>query len=191
MKLTYRTLTALLAALGLAGPLGAVEVTPAMQKELARHVEVVKGWATNPVLVKAVRDQNEKGPIAGMTNDQWKTVRRGDDLVRGFMHSEAGKFLLSKVESSDGLYVRAFLSAARGEKVAFTEKTISYLHAGQAKFDVPFSTGKTWQGTPELDTPTETYDVQIAAPVLSDGKPIGVLIVGVNLSKLSKASAKP
>jgi hypothetical protein len=140
--------------------------------------------------VRAVVDQNEKGPIEGMTNEKWKAVRRSDDLVKGFVKSDAGKLLGQKLEGSDGLWVRAFLSAAKGEKVAFTEKTISYLHAGQPKFDVPFSTGKTWQGPPELDTVTETHDVQIAAPVLSGGKPVGVLVVGVNLSRLSKPAAK-
>ena len=32
--------------------------------------------------------------------------------------------------------------------------------------------------------------MQIAAPVMSGGKPVGVLIVGVNLSRLSKSTAK-
>jgi len=35
-----------------------LEITPTMQKEIDRHIEVVKGWATNPVIVKAVLAQN-------------------------------------------------------------------------------------------------------------------------------------
>lgn len=186
MKPSIRLLAAVLAASGLAGSARAFELTPAMQKDLTRQAESVKALAANPAVVKAVVEQNEKGPIAGMTNDKWKTVRRTDDLVKGFVKNDAGKALVQKIQGSDGVLVRAFLSAARGEKVAFTEKTISYLHAGQAKFDVPFSTGKTWQGPPELDTVTQTHNVQIAAPVLSGGKPVGVLVVGVNLAKLSK-----
>jgi hypothetical protein len=190
MKPTLRTLAAALAALALAGSAGALELTPALQKELARQTESVKALAANPTLVKAVLDQNEKGPIPGLSNEKWKTVRRSDDLVHGFVKNDAGRVLVQKVADTDGIWLRAFLSAARGEKVAFTEKTISYVHAGQPKFDVPFSTGKSWQGPPELDTVTETHDVQIAAPVLSGGKPVGVLVVGVNLSRIAK-TAKP
>ncbi len=191
MNITLGRHAALLTALSLAGSLGAVDVTPALQKEITRQTEIVKGWAANPVVVKAALDQNEKGPIAGMDNEKWKAVRRSDDLVRGLAENEAGKFLGRKINDSDGLYLRAFLNGARGEKAAFTEKTISYLHSGQAKFDVPFTTGKPWQGTPELDTITEIHDVQIAVPVLSGGKPVGVLVVGLNLSRISMAGPKP
>jgi hypothetical protein len=191
MKLTRRTHVATLAALGLAGSLSAFEMTTAAQKELSRQAEVVKVWAANPAVVRAVLEQNAKAPIEGMDNEKWKSVKRSDDLVRGFTRNDAGKFLIQKVSDSDGLFVRAFLSAAKGEKVAFTEKTISYLHAGQPKFDVPFTTGKTWQGPPELDTVSEKYAVQISAPVLSGGRPVGVLVVGVNLSRLSKTNEKP
>ncbi|HWU40830.1 MAG TPA: hypothetical protein VN203_24540 [Candidatus Acidoferrum sp.] len=167
-----------------------LEITPAMQKEIDRHIEVVKGWAANPVIVKAVLAQNEKGPIAGLDNAKWKTVRRSDDVIKGFTDSEAGKFLTQKVEGSNGLYVRTFLSAAQGEKVAFNEKTIDYLHKGREKFDVPFTSGKPWQGKPELDQPTQTYDVQVAVPVVSGGKSVGVLIVGINLATVEKMVKK-
>jgi hypothetical protein len=191
MKTAHGRCAALLTALALAGSLGAVEVTPALQKEIARHTEIVKGWAANPVVVKAVLTQNEKGPVEGMDNEKWKSVRRSDDLVKGLMQNEAGKFLGQKVADSDGLYLRAFLNAAKGEKAAFTEKTISYLHSGQAKFDVPFTTGKAWQGPPELDTVTEIHNVQVAVPVVSGGRSVGVLVVGLNLSRLSKSGSKP
>ncbi len=191
MNVTPGKPAALLTALCLAGSLGASEITPALQREITRHTEIVKGWAANPAVVKAVLVQNEKGPIPGMDNEKWKSVRRTDDLVKSLKESEAGKFLSRKLSDSDGLYLRAFLNAARGEKAAFSEKTISYLHAGQAKFDTPFETGKPWQGPPELDTVTETRNIQIAVPVLSGGKPVGVLVVGLNVSKLSKADSKP
>lgn len=164
----------------------ALEVTPAVQKEIDKHVEAVKGWAANPVVVKAVEAQNAKGPIAGMDNAKWKSVRRSDDLVKTLENCEAGKFLKQKSQESNEIYVRAFLNAAQGEKVAFTEKTISYIHKGSQKFDAPFSSGKVWQGQPEFDEPTQMHDVQVSIPVVSGGKPIGVLVVGINLSKLEK-----
>ena len=70
--------------------------------------------------------------------------------------------------------------------MAFVEKTSSYIHNGQPKFDVPFSSGKAWQGKPEFDESSQAYAVQVSVPVLAEGKPIGVLVVGVNLEKVTK-----
>jgi hypothetical protein len=162
------------------------EITPAVQKELDRHVEKVKAWAADPVIVKAVLAQNERRPIAGLDNPKWKTLRRSDAVVKEFQSNPAGRYLGQKVAGSDGTYSEAFLSAAQGEKVAFFEKTTSYLHKGQPKFDVPFTSGRSWQGQPEFDESSQTHQIQISVPVLSGGKPVGVLVVGVSLTKLTK-----
>jgi hypothetical protein len=166
------------------------DVTAALQKELDRQIVQIKAWAADPLLVKTVLWKNQMGPLNGMDNEKWKTVRRSDDLIRSYMGNDAGKLLARKLEGSNGLYVRAFVCGTRGEQVALTEKTENYLYAGQPRFDFPFRTAMPWQGPPELDTDTDTYDIQIAAPVLSFGKPIGVLVVGVNLTKLEKTIGK-
>ncbi|MFO1372635.1 MAG: hypothetical protein U1F42_09675 [Candidatus Competibacteraceae bacterium] len=165
----------------------AFEVTPAVQKELDRTIEVVKGWAAEPIIVNAVATQNQKGPIAGMDNAKWKTLRRSDELVKGFQNNDAAKLLKQKLEESKGLYSEAFLSASQGEKVAFVDKTTSYLHKGQPKFDTPFNSGKPWQGQPEFDESTQSHQIQVAVSVLAEGKPIGVLVVGVNLTRLAES----
>ncbi len=168
----------------------AFEITPTVQKELDQAIEAVKGWAAEPAIVGAVAAQNQKGPIPDMDNTKWKTVRRSDDLIKGFQSNDAAKLLKQKLDESQGLYSEAFLSANRGEKVAFVEKTSSYIHKGQPKFDVPFVDGKPWQGQPEFDESSQSHQVQVAVPVLADGKPIGVLVVGVNLTKLAGSSSK-
>jgi hypothetical protein len=88
------------------------------------------------------------------------------------------------------MFNEAFLNAAQGEKVAFVEKTTSYLHKGQQKFDVPFTTGNAWQGKAEFDESSQTYAIQISVPVMAEGKPVGALVVGVNLTHLEKLAQK-
>lgn len=166
------------------------EITPAVQKELDKHVENVKAWAAEPSIVKAVIAQNEKGPIAGLDNPKWKTLRRSDALVKEFQSNPAGQYLKRKISDSNGTYAEAFLSAAQGEKVAFFEKTTSYLHKGMPKFDVPFTSGKAWQGQPEFDESSQSHQIQVSVPVVSGGKPVGVLVVGVSLAKLEKTGKK-
>ena len=166
------------------------EMTPAVQAELDKQKAVTASWAANPVIVNSVLEQNRKGPIAGMDNAKWKITRRSDPVVTAFQNNPTGQFFKTKLDDSKGAISEAFLSAARGEKVAFAEKTTSYIHTGQAKFDVPFHSGKAWQGNAEFDESSQTYAIQISVPVLQDGKPIGALVVGVNLSYLEKVSKK-
>jgi hypothetical protein len=166
------------------------ELTAAVQAELDRQKTVAASWAAHPVIVEAVVRQNRKGPIAGMDNRRWRVIRRSDPVVTALQESPAGRFLKKRMAESQGAVSEAFLSAAQGEKVAFVEKTTSYIHKGSAKFDVPLGTRRAWQGGPEFDESTQTYAIQIAVPVLADGRAIGALVVGVNLAYLQKVAGR-
>ncbi|PYN31608.1 MAG: hypothetical protein DMD98_16165 [Candidatus Rokuibacteriota bacterium] len=168
----------------------AFEITSAIQIELDRQKKIVAGWAADRVIVRAVVEQNAKGPLSEMDNAKWKVLRRSDPLVTAFQSNAAGRFLQAKLEASGGLITEAFLSAAQGEKVAFAEKTTSYIHKGMPKFDVPFSTRSVWQGRPEFDESAQTYQIQISVPVLADGQSVGALVVGVSLSQLERQAKK-
>lgn len=186
VQLVILSVMALIAVTAYAG----FEMTPAVQAELDKQKTVIATWAANPVIVNAVLEQNRKGPIAGMDNAKWKMTRRSDPVVTAFQNSSAGQLLKARLDESKGAISEAFLNAARGEKVAFVEKTTSYIHVGSSKFDVPFNSGNAWQGKAEFDESSQTYAIQISVPVLQEGKPIGALVVGVNLSYLEKVSKK-
>jgi hypothetical protein len=172
------------------GAEAASEMTAAIQAELDKQKAIAAAWAASPVIVNAVLEQNRRGPLAGMDNAKWKITRRSDPTVTALQANAAGQFLKTKLNESQGAVSEAFLSAAQGEKVAFVEKTTWYIHRGMPKFDVPFGTGKAWQGQAEFDESSQTYAIQISVPVLTDGKPIGALVVGVNLSYLEKMAKK-
>jgi hypothetical protein len=166
------------------------ELTPAIQAELDKWKTAISEWAADPIIVKAVAEQSSKGTIPEMDNAKWKITRRSDPIVKEFQTNPAGQFLKAKLEITGGAISEAFLSAAHGEKVAFVEKTTSYIHQGQAKFDVPFTTGKPWLGKAEFDESSQTYAIQLSVVVLVDAKPSGVLVVGVNLTALEKTAQK-
>lgn len=163
------------------------ELSAAAKAALGKETQTIAGWASAPEIVAAVKEQNAKGPLAGMDNEKWKAVKRSDPIVKSFQDSPAGQFLAGKVSAGKGLYAEAFLSGAQGEKVAFVSKTSAYIHKGKPKFDQPFTTGKPWQGPVEFDESTQSYTVQVAVPVLDGGKPIGVLVVGINTAVLPGA----
>lgn len=167
------------------------EITPAIQAELEKQKQALGAWAADPIIVNAVKEQNAKGPIGGMDNPKWKTVRRSDPIVHGLINNPAGQFLKRKIEASGGSLDKAFLNGAQGEKVAFGEKTISYLHKGQEKFDVPIATAKPWQmNKPWFDESLQAYALQVAVPVLDGGKPIGVLVASVPMAHLERITKK-
>jgi hypothetical protein len=166
------------------------QMTPAVQTELDKQKTVVATWAAHPTVVAAVVEQNRRGPIVGMDNPKWKITRRSEPVVTGLQTNAAGQYLKSQLDENKGKFNEAFLSASLGEKVAFVEKTTSYIHKGQPKFDVPFTTSKAWQGAPEFDESSQTYAIQISVPVMVEARPIGVLVVGVNLSHLESIAKK-
>lgn len=157
-------------------------VDAAVQPKVDAMIKQIQAWAADPVMVKAVKDYNASpsADSAAMTEEKWKSLTVLDPFVRGFNKNEAGQFLKSK---KTDVVSEAFLSGADGKKVALLAKTSSWCHKGKPKHDVPM-TGKTWQGNVEVDESTGLQQVQVAVPVLDDGKAIGSLVVGLSLSKL-------
>ncbi|MBK8097243.1 MAG: hypothetical protein IPK26_09050 [Planctomycetes bacterium] len=167
-------------------------ITPEVQKQLDVWKSETTRWAADKAVVEGVVAQNAKGPIAGMDDKKWKSLKRRSAEIEAFQKNAAAQVLVAAAAKTNGLISEAFLSAAKGEKVAFLEKTSSYMHAGKAKFDVPFGKLTAWQGEPEFDESTQTFAVQIAVPVLDPKdakKAIGVLVVGINLTELAKPPA--
>lgn len=158
----------------------AFELTPAVQAELDRQKAAVVAWAADPAVIGAVREQNGRGPMAGMDNAKWKTIRRSDPVVQAMAATPVTLFLKKRLDASGGALDKAFISAAQGEKVAFAEKTIS-----------PMATGRPWQmAKPWFDESLQGYAIQVAAPVMDGGKVIGVIVASVPLAHLEKIAKR-
>lgn len=167
-------------------------ITPEVQKQLDDWKNQAKTWAADKAVVETVTAQNDKGPIAGMDEKKWKSLKRRSPEIEVFQKNPAAQAMATAATATNGLVSEMFLSAAKGEKVAFLEKTSGYIHAGKAKFDVPFGKLTPWQGEPEFDESTQTFAIQLAVPVLDPKdakKAIGVLVVGINLTELAKPPA--
>jgi hypothetical protein len=166
----------------MAGATRAVAADAALQAKLDQRIEQIKTWAADPAVVAAVKAHNASEPAdhAAMTQDKWTAMTILDPFVRSFSKSDAGVFLKSK--KSDEV-AEAFLSDAKGDKVAFLAKTTSWCHKGKPKHDQPMA-GKTWQGNVEVDESSGAQQIQVSVPVLDGGKAIGSLVVGFAVGKL-------
>jgi hypothetical protein len=166
---------------------GAAARAEDLDLETAAKVEVklkeVQAWAADPVIVGAVQAQNENPPadLRTMNQQTWKTLSILDPTVRRFTKNQVGQFLKSK---KDKAVSEAFVSSADGTKVGFLSKPTNWNHTGKAKHDEPMK-GEIWRGPAEVDESTGVEQMQVAVPILdSDGKPIGSLVVGLEITKL-------
>lgn len=159
-------------------------ISPAVQAKLDAAIRDIAAWAADPVVIEGVRAHNAAVPAeqAALNQDKWRALTVLDPVVRGFTKTSVGAFLKSK---KDDLITEAFVSDAAGLKVGFIAKTSNWSHKGKDKHDVPM-TGKSWQGPVEVDESSGQQQVQVAVPVLDGGKPIGSLVVGLSITKLSQ-----
>jgi hypothetical protein len=157
-------------------------LSPAFQAKIDEQIKVITAWAAEPVVVEAVKAHNASLPAeqAALTQEKWKALNVLDPQVREFTKNPAGLFLKSKKSEA---VTEAFISDAAGCKVAFMAKPSNWCHKGKAKHDVPM-TGKNWQGAVEVDESSGVQQLQVSVPVLDAGKPIGSLVVGLNILKL-------
>jgi hypothetical protein len=155
---------------------------PAIKAGVDAKLAQLRSWSTDPAIVSAVKAANasQAPELKAMTNEKWKALSILDPFVRSFSRNALGQHLKSR---QDGTISECFVSAAKGTKVAFLNKTTSWSHAGKDKHAVPMS-GKVWVGPVEMDESTGQQQVQVGLPVLDGGTPIGSIVVGLAVAKL-------
>ena len=159
-----------------------------LSAEAQKRVDVVRqlavDWAASPVVVKAVQAQNEtpSAEIEAMNQGAWAALDERAPLVRALSTNEVAKFLR---EVRTDKVTEAFVSDAKGRKVAFLAKTTNWSHLGKPKHDEPMA-GKFWQGKIEVDQSAGVHQIQIAVPILINERPIGSLVVGIAIGALQK-----
>ena len=183
MKTTIK-ISALLAAglLAFATAGVAEDLDAALQAKVDAKVKAIQTWAADPAIVNGVKARNASTPpeLADLNQEKWKALTVLDPLVRSFSKNPVAEYLKSKKDDSVS---EGFISCADGTKVAFLSKPTNWSHKGKAKHDQPMA-GKNWQGPVEVDESTGSKQIQVAVPVLEEGKPIGSMVVGLSISKL-------
>jgi hypothetical protein len=180
MKRKIIAIIALLA-LGL-GAASAQTLTDEQKAKVDALLKSLQTLGTDPTVVNAVKSFNANQPAdtVGMTQDKWDKLSVLDPIVRGLSKNALAEYLKTK---QTPIIIELFVSGANGTKVAFFGKTTSWSHTGKPKHDVPM-TGKTWVGAPAVDESTGKMELQFSFPVLDAGKPIGSIVIGLDVSKL-------
>jgi len=165
------------------------DISESELKDLLRvKIRTVQHMALNPLLVRAVRQQN----AAGLTADEiarrdkaWRATKELTPFKLSLQTSPAGRFLKQQVSRSTS-FNEAFLTDNQGANVAAFPATSDYLQGDEEKWSNSFNggNGRVYIGALALDESTNTVAAQVSAPVLDRGKTIGVLVVGVTINYL-------
>lgn len=159
-------------------------ISPRMHSIIETHTLRIKSWAASPLLIEAVREQNEKRmPLEEIQriDSDW-IAGRADDLATALVHNGVGRYLRGRIDKNKQLYTEAFLCDNQGAVVGEFPKTSDYWQGDEDKFIMCYNNGKgrDYAGPLEFDESTGIYSVQVSVPVLDEGKTIGVLVVGLN-----------
>lgn len=170
--------------------LGQAQLSETELRDLLRiKIRTVQHMALNPTVVRAVRRQNAETLSVSEIKERDKNWSGTDDLTtfkRSLQENTAGRFLRRHVSREDASFNEAFLTDNQGANVAAYPATSDYWQGDEDKWVNSFNDGEgqVFLGDLELDESTQTYAVQVSAPVLDRGRTIGVLVVGVTLDYL-------
>jgi len=159
-----------------------------LEQLLRVKVRTVQHMALNPLLIRAVRQQNASGLTpeeVGRRDEAWRAAKELTPFKFSLQTSPAGHFLREQVQRSTS-FNEAFLTDDQGANVAAFPATSDYWQGDDEKWSNSFNdgNGRVYIGALELDESTNTIAVQVSAPVLDRGKTIGVLVVGVTIDYL-------
>ncbi len=172
-------------ALGGASPARAADVMPKMQPRIDAYKKQAVAWAADPLIVKAVKESNAKGPIPMMGNAKWRDLKENDPVVKELVDNAAGQLMVKWMNADAKGINKIVLSGDKSHRVAFTSMPAIYIGKGRPNFDVSMNDGKVWQqGESKPDPSTNIDSVQISAPVMDGGKVIGVLLVALAAAAL-------
>lgn len=149
---------------------------PDVQAKADKYKQKLAEWAATPAIVEAVKKSSITGGIAGMTNAKWDELSDKDPIVTSLQQNAASK-LVSKWEEDKSLG-KLNVRDVQGNLVAFSSasgKPLLYNNATRPAF-VKAMQGAPWAANEiKPDPTTGKKSVQLSAPVMDGGKPIGII----------------
>jgi hypothetical protein len=162
----------------------------AIAKEVKDVVPEVVQVAADPVIVKAVKEQNAQGLTLAKIQEidkSWMETTDAKKEPTEFMKSIASNTAAKELAKREKPYMVEFiLTDNQGANVAITGMTSDYWQGDEPKFSNAFANGKgeIYIARPQKDKSTGEVISQVSVPVMSDGKAIGTLTVGIRPEKL-------
>lgn len=146
-----------------------------LKSRVSRYKKYLANLAANPLLVAVVREANKKSFSDHISNSEWKLLAEDDPKVLRLNKNETGE-MLAKFEKSLA-FEKLNVRDAKGYLAAFSSdntKPLVYNAASRPGFENGLK--GLWSASEiKPDPTTGKMAVQIAAPIMDEGKVIGVV----------------
>lgn len=150
-------------------------MSPKLQEKISEYQGRLTQWASNPVVIEAVKKSNQS--VSKFDNQMWKSLTQTQPQVSVYINSPAGQ-LLSSWQNMGGIG-KLFVRNLRGELVAGSKMPAIYNISDRPPFTNAVK-GSVWHAKKvKPDPTTKQASVQISAPVKEAGKVIGIIHANV------------
>lgn len=144
-------------------------------------------WGLDPVIVKAVKEENAKGKTLDRIKEidkKWIATPGVDEFMKSLMDNECGKYL-RQLQKSAPFYAEIFVMDNQGANVCMSDKTSDYWQGDEDKFIKSYNEGKGAIHISDVifDKSSQAYLVQVSVPVKDGNKVIGAITIGIDLNK--------
>ena len=162
-----------------------------LESLLSVKIRFAQHMALNPSVVRAVESQNgQQLALAEIKrrDDEWKNA--GDEptaLIRNITGNKVAQYFQRRVENNAAID-EVFLTDNQGANVAAFPPTSDYWQGDEEKWTASYNNGNgvVFIGPLEFDDSTQKTQVQISAPILSQDRTVGVLVLGVSVDYLEQ-----
>ncbi len=142
----------------------------------------------DPVIVKAVQEENAKGKTLDQIkemDEKWQKTAGVADFMQALIDSECGKHLTG-LKGGAPFYAEIFVMDNQGANVAQTDKTSDYWQGDEGKFKNSFKdgAGAVFVDEVEFDDSAQAYLVQVSVPVMDGDKAIGAITFGIDIDQI-------
>jgi hypothetical protein len=166
------------------------KLDPALSAQLKARVAVVQQWASDPIVVQAVREANRNPRTMEeieTINRAWEAATGVTEFMRTLIDHPAAR-RLKELRSSSPEIQEAFLTDELGANVAITNKTSDFYQGDEVQFLEAFNQGKggVHIGELSLDESIHSYSIHVGVPIVDQERAIGVLLAAVNVEKLKQ-----
>jgi len=169
-----------------------------LEQVLEKKVELIKELAEDPLIIKAVRESNQKNRDITLAeilelDDKWKNTEGLDEFIKSFITNECAQYLIDFQKANDG-FPEIFVTDEKGLIVAETNKTSDYYQADEDWWINAYNEGrgKSFHGEIEYDESAQAESIALYIPVIEPEtqRAIGVIkaicdITAINLTMLN------
>ena len=150
-------------------------------------------WITDPVIVYAIREQNELlkniSSLEIRKQDKiWREEGKFGALVLDLLDRQASIIARDRREQSNGVVNEIIVMDAHGLNVAISDRTSDYFQGDEAKWQETFLKGPDAVHVSELefDESTQKVQTQVSLSVTDpdSGEVIGAVTLGISLDQL-------